>query len=209
MRKQAALFEQPSSAVDSSNPPTPLDPYTDAPAYTTVETAKDPVRYTVSLTHLGDIQLWNLDQPRLYTVHVRLSRAGQVIDQDTRRVGFREATFTDHGFSLNGKIVKLRGLDRHQTFPFVGQAMPARVQRQDADILRKGSIATSFAHPIILSPAISSIGATRSACWCWRRFPAGSISARKMEASGDRQRWPHDSPRLEPPLHHPLGSPHQ
>jgi beta-galactosidase len=44
--------------------------------------------------------------------------------------------FTDHGFSLNGRIVKLRGLDRHQTFPFAGAAMPARVQRQDAKILR-------------------------------------------------------------------------
>ena len=100
-------------------------------------TLQDSARYTVSLMHLGDIQLWNLDQPHLYTVHVRLSKAGQVIDQDTRRIGFREATFTDHGFSLNGKIIKLRGLDRHQTFPFVGQAMPGRVQRQDADILRK------------------------------------------------------------------------
>jgi beta-galactosidase len=58
------------------------------------------------------------------------------MDSDTRRIGFREATFTPGGFSLNGKIVKLRGLDRHQTFPFVGQAMPARAQRRDADILR-------------------------------------------------------------------------
>ncbi len=135
--KANRTIERPSSAVDASNPPTPLDPYTDAPAYTTVETTKDPARHTLSLTHLVDIQLWNLDQPHLYTVHVRLSKAGQVIDQDARRVGFREATFTDHGFSLNGKVIKLRGLDRHQTFPFVGQAMPGRVQRQDADILRK------------------------------------------------------------------------
>src|SRR5260370_38133544 len=57
-------------------------------------------------------------------------------DKDSRRIGFREAHFTPAGFSLNGKIVKLRGLDRHQTFPFVGQAMPARVQRRDAQILR-------------------------------------------------------------------------
>ena len=33
-------------------------------------------------------------------------------------------------------MIKLHGLDRHQTFPYVGQAMPARVQRQDAKILR-------------------------------------------------------------------------
>ena len=77
------------------------------------------------------------DQPALYTVHVRLLQDGKTVDEDTRRIGFREAKFTDHGFSLNGKIVKLHGLDRHQTFPFVGQAMPARVQRKDADILRK------------------------------------------------------------------------
>jgi beta-galactosidase len=121
----------PSGASDA------LDPYNDAAAYATTETMNDPARQTVSLTHLGNVRLWDLEHPHLYTVHVKLLRAGHVIDEDTRRVGFREAVFTDHGFSLNGKIVKLRGLDRHQTFPFVGQAMPARVQRQDANILRK------------------------------------------------------------------------
>ncbi len=115
-----------------------LDPYNDAPVYASMETLKDPARHTVSISKIGNVKLWDLDQPHLYTVHVKLLRSGKVIDQDTRRVGFREATFTDHGFSLNGKIVKLRGLDRHQTFPFVGQAMPGRVQRKDADILRKG-----------------------------------------------------------------------
>ncbi len=121
----------------NSGQSTALDPYTDAAVYTTVETIKDPVRHTISLTHLAGLQLWDVEQPHLYTVHVRLLHSGRAIDEDTRRVGFREAVFTDHGFSLNGKIVKLRGLDRHQTFPFVGQAMPARVQRKDADILRK------------------------------------------------------------------------
>ena len=90
----------------------------------------------VSLTGLGPIRLWDLHQPQLYTVRVRLLEQGKVIDEDSRRIGFREATFTDQGFSLNGKIIKLRGLNRHQTFPFVGQAMPGRVQRRDAQILR-------------------------------------------------------------------------
>lgn len=129
-------------ALDLANPmggkaPEALDPYTDAAAYATTETLKDAVRHQVSLTELGGIKLWSLDEPHLYSVHVRLLDGDRVIDEDRRRIGFREATFTDHGFSLNGKIVKLRGLDRHQTFPFVGQAMPARAQRKDADILRK------------------------------------------------------------------------
>ena len=121
----------------ATDPSAALDPYTDAPVYASTETLKDPDRHTISLTQLGNVRLWSLEEPNLYTVRVRLLQGGRVIDEDTRRVGFRDAVFTDHGFSLNGQIVKLRGLDRHQTFPFVGQAMPSRVQRKDADILRK------------------------------------------------------------------------
>ena len=86
--------------------------------------------------NLSGIKLWDVATPNLYSVHVRLVKGAQTVDRDSRRIGFREAQFTDHGFELNGKVIKLRGLDRHQTFPFVGQAMPARPQRRDAEILR-------------------------------------------------------------------------
>jgi beta-galactosidase len=91
----------------------------------------------VHLENLGRIELWDLKSPKLYRVEVKLQKDNRVVDGDSRRIGFREAKFTPQGFSLNGKIIKLRGLDRHQTFPWVGQAMPGRVQRQDAIILRK------------------------------------------------------------------------
>ncbi len=100
-------------------------------------TTKEAVAHTVVLDNLGSVKLWDLADPNLYSVHVRLLRGSERIDQDSRRIGFREAQFSDHGFELNGKALKLRGLDRHQTFPFVGQAMPARVQRRDAEILRR------------------------------------------------------------------------
>ena len=93
--------------------------------------------YRLELASLEGIRLWDLFQPNLYTVQVRLLRGDTAVDEQSSRFGFREAQFTDRGFQLNGKTLKLRGLDRHQTFPFVGQAMPARVQRRDAFILRK------------------------------------------------------------------------
>ena len=96
----------------------------------------DKPAHTVILRNLKDIELWDLQKPKLYTVRVTLLEDGSEVDSMTRRIGFREATFTDRGFSLNGKVIKLHGLDHHQTFPWVGQAMPARVQRQDAKILR-------------------------------------------------------------------------
>jgi beta-galactosidase len=96
----------------------------------------EPIAQSVHLDNLGSIKLWDLANRNLYSVHVRLLRGKDLLDEDSRTVGFRHAEFTDHGFELNGKVIKLRGLDRHQTFPFVGQAMPGRVQRRDADILR-------------------------------------------------------------------------
>jgi beta-galactosidase len=88
------------------------------------------------LGDLGPIELWDAERPKLYEVLVRLHEDGRCIDQCVTRVGFREARFRPDGFYLNGKRLKLRGLNRHQTYPFVGGAMPARVQRRDALILK-------------------------------------------------------------------------
>ena len=99
--------------------------------------ASEPVSHFLQMDKLHNIKRWDLKQPNLYTVVVRIRRGAQLVDEDTRRIGFREASFTEEGFKLNGEVVKLRGLNRHQTFPFVGQAMPGRVQQRDAIILRK------------------------------------------------------------------------
>jgi beta-galactosidase len=106
-----------------------------------LKTASAPVSATgefheVRLESLPEIELWNLKTPKLYDVVVRLVD-GESRDEYRTRVGFREARYTPTGFMLNGERVKLRGLNRHQTFPYVGGAMPARVQRRDAWILRR------------------------------------------------------------------------
>lgn len=93
--------------------------------------------HTVTVSGLEQLGLWDLDHPGLYRVVVSLYDAGGCIDTVEVRVGLRDARFTAEGFFLNGRRVKLRGLNRHQTFPHVGGAMPARVQRRDARILRQ------------------------------------------------------------------------
>ncbi len=104
------------------------------------EAAADPSRtdyQELVIDRVGDVKLWDLTNPKLYDVNVRLTNADGSQHTYTTRIGFREARFTPEGFMLNGQHLKLRGLNRHQTFPFVGGAMPARAQRRDADILRK------------------------------------------------------------------------
>ena len=99
--------------------------------------ANEPQKAVLAFPSIEKVELWDLDHPYLYTLRLRISHGGKLIDEQEKRFGFREAMFTDQGFSLNGNIIKLRGLDRHQTFPFVGQAMAARGQRRDALILKQ------------------------------------------------------------------------
>ena len=92
---------------------------------------------TVTLSGLGDVTLWDLDEPRRYHVATALLVDGRPRDEHRVRIGFREATFASDGFYLNGRRVKLFGVNRHQFFPFAGGAMPGRVQARDAEIIRQ------------------------------------------------------------------------
>ena len=80
---------------------------------------------------------WDGTHPKLYTLRTELYRGEAVIDATDTRFGFREAIFQQDGFYLNGKKVKLRGLNRHQSFPYVGYAMPKSMQEYDAELMKK------------------------------------------------------------------------
>jgi beta-galactosidase len=99
----------------------------------------EPGRATVraTLERLGDVRLWDVDDPQLYTVRARLVGRGRPVHDHTVRIGFREARFELDGFFLNGRRLKLFGLNRHQLYPYVGMAMPARAQRRDAELLKR------------------------------------------------------------------------
>ena len=85
-----------------------------------------------------DVSLWSIQTPKLYLVQVSLlGEEGELLDEKVVRIGFREALFKEDGFYLNGEKLKLRGLNRHQSYPYVGYAMPKSMQELDAEILKK------------------------------------------------------------------------
>src|ERR1035437_363439 len=91
---------------------------------------------TLVLDDLRKIELWDVVAPHLYDLQVTLLHNDQPIHAYRTRIGFREASFGVDGFFLNGRRLQLFGLNRHELFPYVGYAMPDRVQRRDAEILR-------------------------------------------------------------------------
>ena len=79
--------------------------------------------------------LWDVDNPNLYEIEAKVtSKFG--VDTVRERFGFRTAYFTKKGFYLNGKYMKLIGLNRHQSYPYIGYAAPKSLQEEDADLLK-------------------------------------------------------------------------
>ena len=91
----------------------------------------DPYEITVP-----SAKLWDIESPALYTLRTELIDGGEVLDRVETRIGFRRSEFRADGYYLNGRRVRLRGLNRHQSYPYVGYAMPRSMQRYDADILK-------------------------------------------------------------------------
>ena len=85
---------------------------------------------------------WDIEEPILYQLKLELWKSGalgkeSLCDVKIVRFGFRTCEFKENGFYLNHKKIKLIGLNRHQSFPYVGYAMPKRMQRRDAELLKE------------------------------------------------------------------------
>ncbi|MEO5806705.1 glycoside hydrolase family 2 TIM barrel-domain containing protein [Devosia sp.] len=91
---------------------------------------------SLTLENLAGLSLWQLNDPKLYTVELLLETPHGK-DVTNHSFGFRTAEFTPDGFLLNGKPIKLRGLNRHQAFPYAGYAMGRSAQEADAEILKR------------------------------------------------------------------------
>ncbi len=98
--------------------------------------AETPQASTALKTVVRDIAVWDIESPSVYEITTQLVSLGEVLDEDRQTVGFRDAVFKKDGFYLNGRKVKIRGLNRHQSYAYVGYAMPESMQRLDARILK-------------------------------------------------------------------------
>ena len=86
---------------------------------------------------ITDPLLWDTEEANFYILKTQLYQDNTLLDETETTFGIREAVFKKDGFYLNGRKLRIRGLNRHQSFPYVGYAMPKSMQRLDADLLKK------------------------------------------------------------------------
>lgn len=80
--------------------------------------------------------LWSVEHPNIYKCVVTIKHE-DAIDTFETGFGIRLCEFRGDAFYLNRKPVFLRGLNRHQCFPYIGDAAPEHLQREDARILKE------------------------------------------------------------------------
>ncbi|MFM6953953.1 MAG: beta-galactosidase GalA, partial [Sphingobacteriaceae bacterium] len=82
-------------------------------------------------------RLWSLEDPYLYRVVSVIKQGNRVIDSLKQRMGIRTLRFDGkEGFFLNGKHVKIKGVNNHQDHAGVGSALPDYLQYYRVQLLK-------------------------------------------------------------------------
>lgn len=101
------------------------------------------------LIHLAHPHLWNgIKDPFVYTVNVKLTQNGKLIDEVTQPFGFRTLAVTqEKGFLLNGQPYPIHGVNRHQEKRDLGWALSDADHDADFQTIREmGATAVRLAH---------------------------------------------------------------
>lgn len=97
-----------------------------------------------SLTEIKAPNLWNFETPYLYDLEITLRDiSGEVIDGFINKVGVKEIEFKGtEGLFINGEKYndKIMGVNRHQDFAIIGNALPNSLHIRDAIKLRDAGV---------------------------------------------------------------------
>ena len=81
---------------------------------------------------LSNPRLWSPDSPHLYMLRTEIIQGNHIIDVVDTRVGIRHFEMSrERGLLINGKPLWLTGSNRHQEYPYVGNALSNAAQYRD------------------------------------------------------------------------------
>ncbi|MFI3332020.1 MAG: glycoside hydrolase family 2 TIM barrel-domain containing protein [Rikenellaceae bacterium] len=91
----------------------------------------------VSSVEIESPNLWSPDSPSLYHAVVELYDGEELLDKEVVRFGIRSLEFHDNQLYINGKKSYLRGVNRHQEYPYIGYALSDNAQYRDAKKIKE------------------------------------------------------------------------
>ena len=84
---------------------------------------------------------WTAETPNLYRLTLELINSeGKTEEIIAGRIGFKETEIRHQVFYLNGKAIKLNGINSHMQHPDLGHTMDEATIRKDFEILKQFNI---------------------------------------------------------------------
>lgn len=88
-------------------------------------------------------QLWSAEIPNLYTVIVSLKDAsGKDVQAVSNRFGFRKVEIKNKRVYINGRQIWFKGVNRHETHPTEGKAVPVETTIRDIVLMKQHNVNT-------------------------------------------------------------------
>jgi len=84
-------------------------------------------------------QKWSFENPSLYTAVVELLHDDKTVEAVAMRVGFRKVELKNKEFTLNGRAVKIRGVNRHDWNPVTGYVVNEAMMREDIRLIKQAN----------------------------------------------------------------------
>ncbi len=82
--------------------------------------------------NISNPKLWSPETPYLYELRVELLQNGNATDKEVQKIGVKTIRIDKNGFYLNEKKIVIRGTNRHQDYPYLGNAVSDNAQYRDA-----------------------------------------------------------------------------
>jgi len=102
---------------------------------------RDNVKFALLEQKISNPKKWSDEFPNLYTLVLSLNDAeGKTIEAESCRVGFRKVEIKEGQLLVNGRSIKLFGVNRHEHDPDHGRAIPASRMIQDIKLLKLNNI---------------------------------------------------------------------
>ncbi|WP_033919540.1 glycoside hydrolase family 2 TIM barrel-domain containing protein [Sphingomonas sp. 37zxx] len=86
---------------------------------------------------LADPKLWSPRSPSLYRLVTTIEGPGGGSDVTEQRIGIRRFSIDERGIAINGERRFLRGVNRHQEYPYVGYALSPQAEYRDAKAIKE------------------------------------------------------------------------
>jgi len=91
---------------------------------------------------LADVLAWTAETPELYNLNISLLDPDNPLNNQfiQKQIGFRNVEIKNSQLLINGKVITIKGVDRHETDPHTGHVVSKASMEKDIALMKQNNI---------------------------------------------------------------------